>query len=131
MKSTFIEPNNLRQWWGFVRPGLLKILQKSPEPWIPEDVYADCFEGRSMLWVAQDDARPVGFAVLQPQGTALHVWSVHLEHGHLEAGWQLLLNIARNGQAETLTFDSWRPGWERQARKLGFKPRRWVRRVEE
>lgn len=129
MKSTFIDPNNLRQWWGFIRPGLLKILEKSPEPWIPEDVYADCFSGRSMLWIAQDDARPVGFAVLQPQGTALHVWCVHLERGHLETGMQHLLEIARNGNAERLTFESWRPGWDRQARKLGFKPRKWAMEV--
>jgi hypothetical protein len=129
MNASFIEPNNLRQWWGFVRPGLLKILEKSPEPWIPEDVYADCYSGKSMLWIAQVDARPVGFAVLQPQGTTLHVWCVHLESGHLDTGWQHLLEIARSGGAERITFDSWRPGWEKQARKLGFKPRRWAMEV--
>ena len=129
MNASFIEPNNLRQCWGFVRPGLLKILEKSPEPWIPDDVYADCYSGKSMLWIAQDDARPVGFAVLQPQGTTPHVWCVHLDSGYLETGWQHLLEIARNGKAERITFDSWRPGWDKQARKLGFKPRRWAMEV--
>jgi len=130
MTPSFIHPNNLREWWGFVRPGLIEILNKSPEPWIPEDVYTDCFTQKSMLWVAQVDARPVGFAVLQPKGETLHVWCVYfVEHGHMDAGLQHLKDIAKQGGAKTLTFDSWRPGWDRQARKLGFKPRRWFMEV--
>ena len=130
MKSTFIEPNNLRQWWGFVRPGLLKVLQKTPEGWIPEDVYTDCYNGKSMLWIALDDARPVGFMVLQPRDSSLHVWCAYLQEvGFFEEGWQHLLNIAQHGDARRLTFESWRPGWQRQAKKLGFKPRSWALEV--
>jgi len=83
-----------------------------------------------MLWIAQVDARPVGFAVLQPKGTTLHVWCVHFtEHGHIPAGLQHLMQIAKQGGASVVTFDSWRPGWDRQARKLGFKPRSWAMEV--
>lgn len=130
MEARLISPNDLRQWWRFVRPGLEKILHKTPEGWIPEDVYTDCFNGKSMLWVGLVDARPVGFMVLQPKGTALHVWCAYLsEVGYFDAGWQHLLNIAQHGDAKRLTFESWRPGWARKAKQLGFKPRSWALEV--
>ena len=52
---------------AFVRNGLEIILTKSPESWIPEDIYSDCFTGKSMLWVFVED-QPCGFVVLQPIG---------------------------------------------------------------
>jgi hypothetical protein len=129
MEVRLISPNDLRQWWGFVRPGLEKILHKTPEGWIPEDVYTDCFNGKSMLWVGLD-ARPVGFMVLQPRNDALHVWCAYLsEVGYFDAGWQHLMNIAQHGGAKSLTFESWRPGWTRKAKQLGFKPRSWALEV--
>jgi len=129
MEVRLISPNDLRQWWRFVRPGLEQILHKTPEGWIPEDVYADCLAGKSMLWVGLSDARPVGFMVLQPRDDALHVWCAYLsEVGHFDAGWQHLMNIAQRG-ARRITFESWRPGWARKAKQLGFKPRSWALEV--
>jgi len=130
MEARLISPNDLRQWWGFVRPGLLQILHKTPEHWIPEDVYTDCFNGKSMLWVGLVDARPVGFMVLQPRKNALHVWCAYLsEVGYFDAGWQHLMNIVQQSDAQRITFESWRPGWTRKAKQLGFKPRSWALEV--
>ena len=130
MEARLISPNDLRQWWRFVRPGLEMILHKTPEHWIPEDVYTDCFNGKSMLWVGLVDARPIGFMVLQPRNDALHVWCAYLsEVGYFDAGWQHLMNIAQHGDAKRLTFESWRPGWTRKAKQLGFKPRSWALEV--
>ncbi len=50
MNARYIKPEELRKIWPFVRAGLEVILKKSPEQWIPEDIYADCFAGRSLLW---------------------------------------------------------------------------------
>jgi len=106
------------------------ILHKTPEGWIPEDVYTDCCNGKSMLWVGLVDARPIGFMVLQPRNDALHVWCAYLsEVGYFDAGWQHLMNIAQHGDAKRLTFESWRPGWARKAKQLGFKPRSWALEV--
>ena len=106
------------------------ILHKTPEGWIPEDVYTDCFNGKSMLWVGLVDARPIGFMVLQPRNDALHVWCAYLsEVGYFDAGWQHLMNIAQHGDAKRLTFESWRPGWTRKAKQLCFKPRSWALEV--
>lgn len=130
MNVRLISPSDLRQWWGFVRPGLLKVLQKTPEGWIPEDVYTDCYNGKSMLWVGLDDARPIGFMVLKPRDSSLHVWCAYLQEvGHFEEGWQHLLNIAQQGDASRITFESWRLGWARKAKQLGFKPRSWALEV--
>ena len=51
MEYRFIAPQELRQWWASVRTGLEKIKRRSPENWIIEDVYTDCFNQKSLLFV--------------------------------------------------------------------------------
>ena len=41
MNVEYIKPEHLRKIWPFVRNGLEIILTKSPESWIPEDIYSD------------------------------------------------------------------------------------------
>jgi hypothetical protein len=130
MEKRYIQPQELRSWWPWVRVGLDKVKTKSTEPWIPEDVYADCFEQRSMLWVFLKENRPVGFAVLQPFQTTLHVWCGYAyEPDCLFDSWELIQEIARAGNANAVTFDSNRPGWDKTARKLGFRPRKWIKEL--
>lgn len=129
MDKRYIQPQELRQWWDWVRPRLWKVKEKSPEPWIPEDVYADCFEARAMLWIGFEDNRPVIFVVLQPLGETLHVWCCWGENGYAEKAFTELLDIAKVGNAKRLTFDSHRPGWDKVARKFGFKPRKWAKEL--
>lgn len=130
MDAVFIKPDELRACWSFIRAGLLTIQNKSPEPWIPEDVYADCYSGRSILWLLAIGNEPVGFGVLQPKGEALHVWCAFLAAPvHFDEAWQHLQTIAKQGKSKRLTFESWRPGWVRRAKQLGFKPRSWAMEV--
>ena len=128
MNVQYVKPENLRKIWPFVRQGLEVILRKSPEAWIPEDIYADCFAGRSLLWVFVEDTYPCGFVVLQPIGDNLHIWCAYGK-GDFDAGMDHVLRIAREGGARTISFDSWRKGWVRKAQALGFRPRKWVREV--
>lgn len=130
MEKRYIQPQELRSWWPWVRVGLEKVKTKSTEAWIPEDVYADCFEQRSMLWVFLKENRPVGFAVLQPFQTSLHVWCGYAyEPDCLFDSWELIKEIAKAGNANAVTFDSNRPGWDKTARKLGFRPRKWIKEL--
>lgn len=130
MDKQYIQPNELRAWWSWVRVGLEKVKTKSTEPWIPEDVYADCFEKRSMLWVFLEESRPVGFVVLQPFNDTLHIWCAYADsHGHLMAAWDIIQEIGIAGNATALTFDSNRRGWEKTAKKLGFRPRKWIKEL--
>ena len=128
MEKVYIQPHELRMYWTFVRKGLQTILSKSPEDWIPEDVYVDCFNSKALLWAFKQDNRLVGFSVLQPQGDNLHIWCAYFEH-NLEPCWQAIQEIADAGGARTITFDSYRKGWDRVARNLGFTPRKWIKEL--
>ena len=130
MEKLYIEPKDLRNWWNFVKPGLEDILRKSPESWIPEDVYADCINGRVMLWVFSENNYPVGFVVLAVRGDALHCWCGWANSvGHFKSAVECVSEIAKAGGSKFVTFESWRSGWERLAPKFGFKPRTWVKEI--
>lgn len=124
----YIPKDNLRQHWEYIRHGLEIVRSKGHTEYIPEDVYCDCYEQRSMLFMGIVDNKPVGFVVLQPIGNRLHVW----------AAWSLLNDdtlfmqafheiqaIAKQGGKTKVTFNSERRGWERKARQMGFKPQTW------
>lgn len=125
----FIPANEIRNWWPNVREGLNKIKGHSPENWIPEDVYTDCFNQKAMLWVAIQNNHFSGFFILQPMGEELHVWAAWtLENDYqlVEKGLQFIKNMAREGNVKYLTFSSHRAGWQRRAKAYGFRPRKWI-----
>ena len=127
MEARYIPKEELRSWWTWVKNGLETVLRKTPESWIPEDIYCDCYENRSMLWVTLVDNKPVGFFVLQPNGLNVHIWVAYLEDPrYLKEGWEHIKGIVRNGNGETITFSSFRKGWEKRALELGFKARTWI-----
>jgi hypothetical protein len=130
LDKQYIEVNNLRNWWHFVRPGLEDILKKSPEYWIPEDVYTDLFNGRSQLWVFSENNYPVGFAILENKQTELHCWCGWANsNGHFKNAVECVSEIAKASGHKYLTFESRRTGWDRLAPQFGFKPRKWIKEI--
>ena len=130
MRYEIVSPENVRQCWGFVKPGLEKILCKSPEPWIPEDVYASCVGGKAGLWLANKDDVCVGFVVCYANNGDFHVWCAYgFLDGQISQWFALLRDIAKSGGASRITFDSWRPAWNKVAKELGFKPRSWAMEI--
>ena len=128
----FIPVDDLRKWWASVKPGLEKIKSKSPENWIVEDVYTDCFNQKAMLWVVLENNHFNGFFILQPMGEELHVWAAWtLENDYqvVQKGLQFIKNMAREANVKYLTFSSHRPGWDRRAKAYGFRPRKWISEV--
>lgn len=125
----FIPVDELRNWWPSIRKGIAKIKTKSPENWIPEDVYTDCFNQKAMLWVILKNSHFCGFFILQPQGKELHIWAAWtLENDYqvAEKGLQFIKNMAREANIKYLTFSSHRSGWQRRAKDYGFRPRKWI-----
>jgi hypothetical protein len=61
MEYRYIAPQELRNWWASVRTGLEKIKSRSPENWIIEDVYTDCFNKQSLLFVLIENNHYAGF----------------------------------------------------------------------
>jgi hypothetical protein len=124
-----VEPKDIRGYWAYVRGGLETILRKSPEDWIPEDVYASLVSNRANLWLAVENDQAVGFVVGYVNGETFHVWCAFGDlQGKLQYWFAELEKIAKT-QCTRITFDSWRPAWSRVAKELGFKPRSWAKEL--
>ncbi len=124
----YIPKDQLRQNWDFIKHGLEIVRSKGHPEWIVEDVYCDCYEQRSMLFMGIVDNKPVGFVVLQPIGNRLHVWaawSLLNDDTLFMQAFQEIQQIAKQGGKTKVTFNSERRGWERKARQMGFKPQTW------
>jgi hypothetical protein len=124
----YIPKDQLRTHWEFIKHGLEIVRSKGHPEWIVEDVYCDCYEQRSMVFLAVTDNKPYGFVVLQPLGKTLHVWaawSTINDELLLQQAFQEIQQIAKNGQKTKVTFSSQRRGWERKAKQMGFKPQTW------
>jgi len=124
----YIPKDQLRQHWEYIRHGLEIVRSKGHTDYIAEDVYCDCFEQRSMLFMGIVDNKPVGFVVLQPIGNRLHVWaawSLINDEALFMQAFQEIQAIAKQGGKTKVTFNSERRGWERKARQMGFKPQTW------
>jgi hypothetical protein len=128
MILNYIPKDQLRLHWDYVKHGLELVRAKGHTEWIVEDVYCDCYENRSMLFIGMVDNKPVGFVVLQPIANTLHVWatwSTLNDKKLFQQAWQEIQLIAKQGGKSKVTFSSQRKGWERSARELGFKPQTW------
>jgi hypothetical protein len=124
----YIPKDQLRTHWEFIRHGLEIVRSKGHSEWLAEDVYCDCYEQRSMVFLAVTDNKPYGFVVLQPIGKSLHVWAAWSTINNellLQQAFQEIQQIAKNGQKTKVTFSSQRRGWERKAKQMGFKPQTW------
>jgi hypothetical protein len=124
----YIPKDQLRQSWNFVKQGLEIVRSKGHTEWIVEDVYCDCYENRSMLFLAIQDNVPFGFVVLQPIGNTLHVWAAWSnlnDKNIIDICFEEIKAIAMQGYKEKITFTSQRKGWERNARQMGFTPSTW------
>ncbi len=124
----YIPKDKLREHWDYVKHGLELVRARGHNEWLPEDVYCDCYENRSMLFVGIIDNKPVGFVVLQPIGNRLHVWASWSTINDMTLfmqAFQEIQSIAKQGGKTKVTFNSERKGWERRARQMGFKPQTW------
>jgi hypothetical protein len=128
MDLKYLNKDELRGWWHFIKEGLEKVRAKGHNTWISEDIYCDCYEQRSFLYVGLRDGKPLGFTVLQPIGKTLHVWVAYMEnhtHDDFLIGWKHIQNIANNANMDKVSFSSVRKGWTRHAKEMGFKPATW------
>jgi hypothetical protein len=124
----YIPKDKLREHWDYVKHGLELVRAKGHTSWIVEDVYCDCYENRSMLFVGMIDNKPYGFVVLQPIGNTLHIWAAWSAINNEElqnVAMKEIQAIAKQGGKSKVTFSSQRKGWERRARAMGFQPQTW------
>lgn len=62
---TPVDPRYLRREWEYVRAGLTRIIDRTCDDWIPEDVFAEIKAGVSRLFLLEYGGRRIGFVVLQ------------------------------------------------------------------
>jgi hypothetical protein len=125
-----VQPHELKDWWTFVKPGLENILRKSPEDWIPEDVYTQCFCKNALLWIYVENNRPLGFMVLVAKPQAVHVWCLWAaDKNRLPEGSEVFWKTLKEANIKQVTFESYRKGWDKIARQYGFSPRSWVKEL--
>ena len=124
----YIPNHELRQHWDFVKNGLEIVRSKADSSWIVEDVYCDCYENRSMLFLIITNKTLYGFVVLQPNNQAMHVWVTWMnvnDNKLLEQIFAEAKVISKQNGKSTITFTSQRKGWERKAKQMGFTPLTW------
>jgi len=124
----YIPKDQLRTHWEFIKHGLELVRAKGHTEWIVEDVYCDCYENRSMVFLTITDNKPYGFVVLQPINNTLHIWAAWSAINNEELQNQAMKEIqaiAKQGGKSKVTFSSQRKGWERRARAMGFQPQTW------
>jgi hypothetical protein len=126
----YITKDELRANWAFVKVGLEKVRDKGHNDWIVEDIYCDCYEQRSLLFICTNDDVNIGFMVMQPNGHSMHLWAAWLDnHQDLTEGLFHAKAIAKAGGYNKLTFTSARRGWDKKAKQLGFNPSTWEMKV--
>jgi hypothetical protein len=60
-----VDPRRLHEVWAWVRDGLLRVIDKTHDDWIPDDVYAEIRGGASALYLIYSGDERIGFVVVQ------------------------------------------------------------------
>lgn len=129
MEYKYIGSQELRSWWETIKPALERIRSKGNTGWIVEDVYTDCFNQKSMLFVLIENNHYKGFFILQPLGETLHLWAAYsLENSYdvVENALKYIKGMAKEAGVKNITFASFRRGWDRRAAAYGFRPKQWI-----
>lgn len=125
LNLTPVDPRYLRDVWGYVRAGLERIVAKTRDDWLPEDVYAELRAGQSALYEIDIATERVGFVVLQAwpayhSGPRVFVRALWGEPGRLAPVegelYDALRAVARKAGARVMRMNSPRrwdaAGWK-------------------
>lgn len=101
--------------WPWVRDGLQRIIAKTGDDWLPEDVYHEIKGGASRLFLIYADAERIGFLIVQfwpayHSGPRLFVRALWAEPGKLQpyrdAFYEELKTMARKDGFVALRMNS-------------------------
>ena len=120
---TPIDPKKISATWSFIRRGCEKVLEKTNDRWMPEDVYMELRSGTAFLYMLEQDGDELGFLVVRrvmdPDGPVLFVWIMYTEPGLMreDDNWKMVMSevdaLARSIGAKRICHYSSRSGFEK------------------
>jgi hypothetical protein len=132
MAPYLVPPEEIDRFWSFLEHGLQAVKETDDTvEWTLESISKTVRSGRACTVLGLKDDVAVGFFVGYPQPDgAFFVWIAHLHTGYdLGEGIDMLAGFAKDLGCTRLVFGTNRRGWERVARKYGFRPTYWEKAI--
>lgn len=124
LKLIPLRVDQIRTEWGFIVEHLKRILRKTKEAWLPEDVYTSLIQGQSACLIVYDNNERVGALVVrkdQEEWTTtqyLFVWCVSLKNTDFDLALAELRKFAEAIGVKSIRGESPRMGWSKRAKML-------------
>jgi hypothetical protein len=132
MAPYLVPPEEIDRFWSFLEHGLQAVKETDDTvEWTLESIGETVRSDRAYTVLGLKDDVAVGFFVGYPQPDgAFFVWIAHLHTGYdLGEGIDMLASFAKDLGCTRLVFGTNRRGWERVARKYGFRPTYWEKAI--
>ena len=132
MAPYLVPPEEIDRFWSFLEHGLQAVKETDDTvEWTLESIGETVRSDRAYTVLGLKDDVAVGFFVGYPQPDgAFFVWIAHLHTGYdLGEGIDMLAGFAKDLGCTRLVFGTNRRGWERVARKYGFRPTYWEKAI--
>jgi hypothetical protein len=132
MAPYLVPTEEIDRFWSFLEHGLQAVKETDDTvEWTLESISKTVRSDRTYTVLGLKDDVAVGFFVGYPQPDgAFFVWIAHLHTGYdLGEGIDMLAGFAKNLGCTRLIFGTNRRGWERVARKYGFRPTYWEKAI--
>lgn len=117
----FIHPDRIRDVWPDIRGAVQSVIEKTGEPWLPEDVYGAIVRWEAALHVGYEADEPRFVFVLVPSQEygqkVLRIWLAASLGGRLQDATAWVRAHAHETGHTKITFASPRKGWAKY-----FKP---------
>ena len=109
----------VRQDWTFIRNGLLEVIGRCKERYLPEDVWQAVMAANAYIWRIETAHDEIGFLVLRrdydADGPVLFIWCCWCKPGslvkHSSDLMERLKEVGHRIGAKRLRFESTRKAW--------------------
>ena len=124
LKLVPLSQNEVRANWDYVSGHIKKILRKTREKWLPEDVYSSLMSGDSACLVVYSGGERKGVLVVKKYaddwtGEAyIFVWCVSLDSGVFDETLAELRKFAAAAGIKSIRGDSPRLGWAKKVKLI-------------
>jgi hypothetical protein len=127
MEFRHISSEVIHSEWDFIKQGIISILDKTQDRWLPEDIYWLIKQNSIWAYVVLDGEEKLGVVLLQPtngwDGKELYLfggWNIG-SRDVIEFSMPEIVKVAKHCQARRIKFQSPRKGFDKYVERIGFK----------